>query len=636
MSWNRDLTEEQINAVSHTGMHACLLAGPGTGKTLCLTRRIIYLITELNIPPSNIVALTFTRAAAAELRSRIRFELHEDLELPHVLTLHSFALTKILRDFTGASLPRPIRIADDYEERHIIVEELKQILQLGNISEIQDLLHQLSADWEKLTADETDWEQRFPNPTFLGAWREHRAIFGYILRSELVYQLKNAIIEGEIDVNEGIDHLLIDEYQDLNACELEVIRRLTTSQVELYVAGDDDQSIYGFRYANPEGIRQFEDDFEPSNCLKLQECKRCDQRILDIAQFVASQDPRRVDKVLRPSDTANPGEVNILRFLNQTEEARGVAEICKWLIEVKHFEPQEILILLRSDRHHQFSEPLRQTLSEMNIPVATVANPLASLDKEDGRQLLCLLRLIDNVNDNLAWRTLLKIRNNRIGDVTLSRLYEIARSNGQTFYETLTNVANDPSLIANGGNNIKSEFENINSLIQENSEEDWPDIISFINNMIQIYIEDPERRSEIQSLFDRVFRQGTVENLNQLLRALNTSIDNNEQEMESDSVNIMTMHQAKGLSSDVVFVVAAEDEYIPGRAVGTQIEDERRLLYVTLTRARNYLYITHCQDRLGVQTHTGSTSGRSQRSLTQFLSGGPVQSQNGFDYIRNL
>ena len=133
MPWDDGLTGEQTVATSHFGTHARLLAGPGTGKTLCLTRRILYLIEEGEVDAASIMALTFTRAATAELRNRIISELGEDAQIPLVSTLHSFALRTILRQFSGSRLPQPIRVADDYEERHIIQEDLKLILAAVNI-----------------------------------------------------------------------------------------------------------------------------------------------------------------------------------------------------------------------------------------------------------------------------------------------------------------------------------------------------------------------------------------------------------------------------------------------------------------------------------------------------------------------
>jgi DNA helicase-2/ATP-dependent DNA helicase PcrA len=636
MPWDEGLNDEQRLAASHIGSHACLLAGPGTGKTRCLTHRILYLVNVQNISPTSIIALTFTRAAAAELRTRVQSELDENVDLPHISTLHSFALRTLLSQFSGSNLPQPIRIADDFEERYIIQEELKSILDIREIGEVQELLHKLSSNWEQLTADESDWETRFPNPRFLGAWQEHREVYGYILRSELVYQLKHALDEENVQLPNQISHILVDEYQDLNACDLATISNITSSNVELYAAGDDDQSIYGFRYANPEGIRQFSQHYQPSTPLNLSICMRCDRNILDFATYIASTDPRRPDRNLVCRHDAEDGEVNILRFRNQSVEADAIAELCNWLINDKNISPNEILILLRSDRNSKFSKPIRTALEQLDIKVLTVANPLAVLDTIEGRHFFCILKLVDYERDNLAWRTLLEIRSNNIGQSTINAIYDLARTQGKTFYEVLSDIYNDPSLIPHRVSILRNEIENIRSIISNISEDDSSDLTSLIESISNEQIEDENIRSEILNLFLRVLEQGAYENLNQLLRAINVSLNNNEQDKDNDSINIMTMHQAKGLDADAVFIVAAEDEYIPGRASGERIEDERRLLYVSLTRARHFLYITHCQRRTGEQRHSGSTSGNQRRTLSRFLSGGTITSQSGSEYIDSL
>lgn len=233
MAWDDDLLPEQKKAAAHMGSHARLLAGPGTGKTLTIARHICFLVSEKNVPAENILAVTFTRAAARELRKRVENELGEG-KSPRISTLHSFALRQLLRNASRITdLPQPLRIADDWEERNIILEDLKTLLNLGHIREAADLLNDLSADWQSLTADEADWERRFPNPQFLGAWREHRGIYGYTLRSELVYQLKKALEQrGDFELEGPLEHLIVDEYQDLNRCDLAVVREISSRNVE--------------------------------------------------------------------------------------------------------------------------------------------------------------------------------------------------------------------------------------------------------------------------------------------------------------------------------------------------------------------------------------------------------------------
>jgi DNA helicase-2/ATP-dependent DNA helicase PcrA len=554
--------------------------------------------------------------------------------MPIISTLHSFALRKLLQHSGAIQLPKPLRIADDYEERWIIQEDLKKMLGLSRVRGAAELLNRLSADWEQLTSDEDGWEKRFPEPRFLGAWREHRAIYGYTLRAELVYQLRQAFEQGDISSHNKFRHILVDEYQDLNACDLAVIRHLADGS-ELFVAGDDDQSIYGFRYAKPNGIRGFLKEYRPAEALKLEICKRCDTEILDLAEYVAELDPRREPKNLRCSKYAGKGVVKILRFPNQDSEAKGVARICEWLVNSKKLKPEEILILVRSDRNHRFSNLIRQIVTNRELDVATVSDPLAALKEDEGRHFLCLLRLVANPKDNLAWRTILKIRNNGIGQKLFQSMYDLARQRSKQFHQVIAKVARDPSIIARGCL-VKDEVDRICEIIRKEDVAEMEDLKNLVFSMGDEFIEDDDLRSRVVNIFNRIFSSVEIQGLEELLRAINVSLNNFEQEREKGYINIMTMHQAKGLSADAVFIIAAEDEYVPGRAKGDSIEDERRLLYVSLTRARHYLYISHCRQRTGQQRHSGRTSGDANRHLTRFLSGGPVRSVRGSVYLQEI
>ena len=434
MAWDDNLLPEQRTAARHAGSHARLLAGPGTGKTLTLTRHVCFLVSELSVPVEDILAVTFTRAAARELRQRVERELGME-NCPRISTLHSFALRQLMRHSRLITeLPQPLRIADNWEERSVILEDIKRLLDLRKISDARDLLNELSSDWQTLTADEAEWDRRFPNPRFLGAWREHRQIYGYTLRAELVYQLKKALeTRGDFELERSLRHLLVDEYQDLNRCDLAVVREIVSRNVELFVAGDDDQSIYGFRKAHPEGIRRFPREYTGSDDMSLQICKRCDRDILDIGLFVARQDPRRIEKIISPEPGRGDGEVSVLRFANQTTEADGIAGLCFHLIEHHGLCPSDILILLRSDHNGAFSDLLREKIRHANIPISARTETGGPFDDGDGRAFLAFMRLATSREDNLAWRSLLQVWCNGIGPAAIDTIYDIARSRGQTF-----------------------------------------------------------------------------------------------------------------------------------------------------------------------------------------------------------
>ena len=364
----------------------------------------------------------------------------------------------------------------------------------------------LSADWQTLVADDEGWENRFPDPRFLGAWRQHRDVFGFTLRSELLYQLKRALEQSEeFSLESNYLHLLVDEYQDLNRCDLAVISAIRDKGVEVFGAGDDDQSIYGFRYAHPEGIRRFDRDYIPSSSLTLGTCVRCDRSIIDLSLFVANLDPNRLEKPLAPRNDAGEGEVHILRFKNQGFEAKGLATICRYLLDRKGYAPKNILILIRSDRYGVFSSVLREALEGQNVPVA-VRIEGTRLDKPDGRIFLSLLRLLLDDNDSLTLRTLLMLRGNRIGKESYSKLYELARNNNETFSMACPKVMMEPALIPRDGARIANEIQEIQNLLDRHRKRfenlvdssDTQDLLSALRDLTEDVIEDTDNRMEVR------------------------------------------------------------------------------------------------------------------------------------------
>jgi DNA helicase-2/ATP-dependent DNA helicase PcrA len=623
MAWDSNLSDEQKIAASYTGSHARLLAGPGTGKTRCFARRIVYLVIERGISPSEILATTFTRAAAFELRKQASEALGDSIgKIPRISTLHSFSLRQLLRNVPISDLPQPLRVADDYEERWIIIEDLKDILSGDyDVDKTWDILGLLSADWETLKADQSGWESKFPDPHFITAWHAHRDIYGYTLRAELVYQLKKAL---ELNPNFQLEgpprYFLVDEYQDLNPCDLAVIKTIVKRGAELYGAGDDDQSIYGFRKAYPQGIRMFDKDYKPSTDLKLEVSWRCDRRILDFAHYVAEQDIQRIPKPLIPAKSAGRGIVQARVFANQEEEATGISKICKSLLDSSEYVSGDILILLRQDYRQRFSTPIRAALEREQIPTELLENPTAPLDEPSGRQVLCMVRLLENPKDDLAWRTLLQIRHQGVGRKTIKQIYEIARSRGIRFTSALDLIAQGQEQILRA-RTVQEALQNIKACLAAlESRRQGVEIAEFINIVTQEIIANTEERAAVKGCLDRVAVATDAKDIKDLLVGLQISLGRYEQDSgDVEKVRIMTMHQAKGLTSPVVIIAVAEDEYIPGKATGLEVDDERRLLYVSLTRAKNHLYITYCNRRGGAQRHTGRNPGSLNRTFTRFL-----------------
>lgn len=613
-----DATPDQIRVIDHIGNHARLLAGPGTGKTKTLTRRVLSLVLKHQQNPELILLLTFTRLAAAQLRLELSRVLEPlKVSVPHVSTLHSFALRQILRNSSAIdALPRPIRIADDWEERHIIQEDLKRTLSLSEIREVRSLINQLSTDWETLRIDEEGWERQFPNPQFLGAWRTHRDIYGETLRAELVYQLKKQLSQNrDFRIEEDYRYILIDEYQDLNACDLAIIRELANRSAEIFVAGDDDQSIYGFRYANPVGIRQFPEIYTNTKRLSLEICFRCDKNILQAGEFVASLDPARLPKPTHSQDTAGDGEVLIINFRDQAHEAIKVAEKIRELVE-SGILPKNIAVLLRSDMNEAMSNPLINAIKEQGIEVSLPVESILERSNEY-RIVLSLLRLLVDVEDNLAWRTLLEVEKNRIGIEAIKAIEAIAQSRGIRFKDAMFEIKDNPSVLSRFGQRI-AKFVEAELLKLENikAQKELDDILTGTIKQVSM---SEVIKGEIVKFFEMIRRGEAITGVDDLVREISSSSERIQQEIVENAVNILTMHQAKGLTFDVCFIVGAEDEVIPGRNTGEKEGDERRLLYVSMTRAKHKLFITYCTKRIGQQMFLGRESGNPRRTLTKFL-----------------
>lgn len=643
--WNDGLSSEQEAAASYAGAHARLLAGPGTGKTHTLARRVVYLVTQKGVSPAEILVLTFTRLATRELRSKIRDHLvpYSD-DMPHISTLHSFALRQLRRNASLVqALPQPLRIADDWEEERIIREEMKNRLGVS-ASAVKKGFDSLSADWETLRADSDNWEKTRSDPQFLGMWDEHRTIYGYTLRAELVYQLKRALQQVPSFVLEPrFKHVLIDEYQDLNPCDLAIAETMASKGAALLASGDDDQSIYGFRYADPSGIRGFDKQFPGSADLQLTECQRCDPAILTAALWVAKQDPRRVDKTLRPAADRPTGDVRLLSFGDGKAEAQGIARLCKKIID-EGVIAGEILILVRSDRHRVFSSPLQQALEAQGIGVAANTEKRSVLEEEHGRRLLAMLQIIANPFDHLAWRARLELTDGT-GRRTVEAVYEFARQQGVGFGNALGRVSEyEASIPAGSRGSLMKMLQHTSDTAarcahaEESEHDDAPpstpdDLIETVRAVAEGEIAGEQGRDEVVTYLADVAKTSNAVNIRDLLVSVAVGAKELEPELDQDRVNILTMHQAKGLSADVVFIMAAEDEMLPRNDTASVVEDDRRLLYVSMTRARHKLFITYSDRRTGRQSHTGRTSGNPQRHLTRILKNSPLRVEDGAQFI---
>jgi DNA helicase-2/ATP-dependent DNA helicase PcrA len=619
INWREGLSTRQIEAANHIGTHALLLSGPGTGKTKTITRRVLVLLTEHDVKPENVLVLTFTRITAYKLKNEIGNKLKPlGISNPYISTLHSFALSQLLKNSSKIDrLPMPLRIADDWEEKNIIYENIKNDLSehLKTIipekkklkDKVEHLFNLLSSDWGDLTIEGDDLQKSCRDGKFIGAWREHREIFGYTLRSELVYQLKKSLEQvPDFKIEPAFKYILVDEYQDLNSCDMAVIEEMIKKGGELFIAGDDDQSIYGFRNANPLGIREFQSKYKAKR-FDLETCYRCDKKILELAEFIANLDYQRLSKNIRPREDAGEGEVRLFLFDNQYREADWIASKCKEMLHINN--STSILILMRSDNKGNISGNIASALAKQNVSFSVKTAEETPLETPQGRKVLSFMRLVDNPKDNLAWYTWLKLTDG-IGEKTLNKVRQFAIERKIKFYDALVE--------SNSNNKLSSEVIKVNQYLEEFRDIE-ESLEEQVHNIIIKFGGDAENRNIFENYLTQIISEAKVNSLSELLFSISATMEKIEQEQIQGKVNIMTMHRAKGLDADVVFIVGAEKQFLPGKNLVKSEGDERRLFYVSITRARHSLFITYCKERIDEQKYLGSESGTTKRKLTPFL-----------------
>ena len=391
----------------------------------------------------------------------------------------------------------------------------------------------------------------------------------------------------------------------------------------------------------PTEIRRFDKDHTPSKILSLSTCMRCDRNIIQLAEFVANLDPDRLPKKLKPRPDAGTGQVAILRSENQTREADAVARLCEFLVNDHGCTLEDILILLRNDHNGAYSKPICEALLNHDIPVSPESdNPM---DLDDGRRLKSILHLIADPDDSLSIRTWLQLAQG-IGDKTINALYEYAQQLNCRFAGAAQSVQRDESVLPQFGSRIKEEMDYLTELRTAEfphfegigDSTDSNELLVALERLGAAVIGQSDSQRQVMGYLQQIVKEAGVSTLRELLTMLSASDSRIEPAIGDKGINIMTMHKAKGLTAEAVIVVAAEDEVIPGQKDGPDEVDERRLLYVSLTRAKKHLFVTYCDRRTGQQQYKGSKAKGTRRSLTKFLQHAPISPQPFEEFLAGL
>jgi DNA helicase-2/ATP-dependent DNA helicase PcrA len=624
-----DPTEEQQAILAHDRhRHARVLAGPGTGKSATVVALADQLLAGQ--PAPRIKLITFTRAATAELAKKISGH-PAAAERPS--TIHSFSISVLLRNPGTGHFPQPLRIADTWEEDEIVKPTLAHRIRV-RVTKLDDLIREMASNWEFLEQRQLPKVDPEHRARFLAAWHEHREVYGYTLLAELPFALRQALHDhAELDGVE-YDLLIVDEYQDLNRCDLEVLRLIADRGCTIIAAGDDDQSIYSFRYAAPAGIRRFCEDYPGSATYPLSVTQRCGTRIIEWASYVIAGDlerPRRPP--LHSAEGSPPGEVALLAFPGEASEAEGVVEIVDQLIHRDQVPPEEILILVRGDYNGTFSRPIKHALDDREIAYSDPDAVPRMLGEEPNRRMLAAFRLLVNNRDSLGWATLLYLARG-IGTSWLDYVYDRARERREQFGHALWDAYNagfpgaprTSTLVATLLRTVTTWLE-AHRPPGETPDDGWGHWMIEAAGDDVVPAPSDACRELLLALDDIV---DPNQDLGRYLSQI-TPLGKDRALAEATGVRIMTMIGSKGLTVRATIVAGLDDGIVPRRDADPN--EERRLLYVAMTRAKEFLFGTWAGHRTGPTARAGDQRALDWRQHSQFFDGGPVRSQSGRDYL---
>lgn len=645
-----ELNQEQKEAVQTIDGPLLILAGAGSGKTRVITYRIAYMIKKYGIYPGSIMAITFTNKAANEMKARIGSLIGEDSKYIWCGTFHSIFARILRRHADSLGYDKNFKIIDTDDQLKIIKESLKEV----NFSDktyapksiqcmISDAKNQMQSVEEFTSLAGTDPYYRccaLVYKKYETKLKQNNAMdFDDILLNTVKLFRENPDILNIY--HKRFKYIMVDEYQDTNNPQYEAVKLLSAYSRNICVVGDDDQSIYAFRGANVQVILNFEKDFENAKVVKLEENYRSTQTILDAANEIIANNKHRKEKKLRTQNEKG-SPIIVMNADSQIDEANFTANMIKNFVAKKQFNYSDMAILFRMNA---LSRSLEIALREKGIPYK-IYGGTRFYDRKEIKDVLAYLRLIADDKDDLAFGRVINVPPRGIGATTVDRIHELAVINNTSSMAICKNVYEYPELSRSAARitDFVVLIEMFRNLLNQN-EISFDKFVSEVqekSGIIDFIIQEKEKKNEVT---DR------IENLKELLSeaiefekktrvpegtatapAVSSIEDNPDQEYndienqtadtlagllnlyltnvalysegdnyteEDDFVRLMSIHSSKGLEFGVVFLVGLEESIFPSyrSATETELEEERRLMYVAVTRAKKKLLILLSQRR---------------------------------------
>ncbi len=614
------LNEPQREAVLHTDGPLLILAGAGSGKTRVLTHRIAYLIGERGVNPWNILAITFTNKAAGEMRQRVDALVERGAESVWVSTFHSMCVRILRRYAEFIRLDRNFTIYDTDDQKTLMKNICKYLEIDTKIYRERTILAEISScKNEMITPDDyaRRYEGDFRKKKVLEAYREYEKQLGdnnaldfddLLLKTVQLFETNPEVLDR---YQERFHYIMVDEYQDTNTVQFRLVSLLAAKYRNLCVVGDDDQSIYKFRGANIRNILNFEQEYKDAAVIKLEQNYRSTGNILDAANAVISNNTGRKSKTLWTENGAGE-RLGFEQFENAYDEAEYVAGNIARKVRTGQANYQDFAILYRTNAQSRMFE---EKFIAGNIPYKIVGG-VNFYARREIKDLLAYLKTIDNGQDDLAVRRIINVPKRGIGLTTVNRVQDYALEHEISFYEALRSADLIPG-IGRG----RAKLDSFVALIEHLKDQlETISLTELMNQTIEMtgYVdllreegtEEAEARIEnIDELLSKIVDyedscgEDETPSLSGFLEEVALVSDIDSLDEEQDYVVLMTLHSAKGLEFPEVYLVGMEDGLFPGyMSINTddpsEIEEERRLCYVGITRAERNLTLTCARRRM--------------------------------------
>ena len=634
------LNDKQYEAVTNTEGPCLVIAGAGSGKTKVLTHKIAYLIKEKDVKPWNILSITFTNKAANEMKERIVNLVGDVATDIWMGTFHSICVRILRRFIDRIGFDNSFIIFDTSDQKTLVKNCLKDLGIDDKLFNDRSVLSEISnAKNEMLTpesyATRANGDFRKEKISTVYELYQKRLKENNAIDFDDIINYTIEILQDNEDIREyycdKFKYILVDEYQDTNKAQFMLVKILASKYKNITVVGDNDQGIYSFRGADISNILNFEKDFPGTKIIKLEQNYRCTGNILKAANAVIKNNEVKYKKELwTQNEEGNLPKV--YQADNEYDEASYIVEQIEHLRREEYYKYKDFAVLYRMNTQ---SRAIEDILRRENIPYKIIGG-LKFYERKEIKDLIAYLRLIQNHNDNLSLRRIINEPKRGIGKTSLDKIELISNDTGESMYEIIKRADEF------GINRVfLNSREFVNTIEELSAKKDELPISELIKQVLKksgytkaLQNENTiEAENRIENLDEFLtvaieFEEEEVENgLREFLEGITLSSDIDELEESDDYVTLMTLHSAKGLEFPVVFLVGMEEGIFPGyKSISEprELEEERRLCYVGITRAKEHLYLTCSKQR----TIFGSTS---YNQTSRFLKEIPEELLDGYE-----